>query len=768
MSRVENLVIVESPAKARSLKKFLGAKYEVTSSQGHIRDLPNHEMGVDIANGFAPIYEIPDDRKKLVEELKKLAKNADTVWLASDEDREGEAISWHIAQILELDPSKTQRIVFHEITKDAILHAVENPRELNLNLVNAQQARRVLDRLVGYTLSPVLWRKVRPKISAGRVQSVALRLVVDKEREVIAFRPEASYKVDGQFELGNAKFKATLDSRIEGIEQARAFLQDSIGAEYKVDSVEKKEGLRNPAAPFTTSTLQQEAASKLKYPVKTTMDIAQSLYEKGYITYMRTDSTNLSSLALNTAKNYIVEHYGEDYHRWHQYKTNSKGAQEAHEAIRPTFIDNVDIEGSAQEKRLYQLIWKRTVASQMTPAKVLNTNIKINSDKRSEKFIAKSEFVLFDGFTRLYHDESEEKSGMLPDVKMGDVLACKGLSAECKYSQPPLRYSEGTLVKKLEELGIGRPSTYASIVQTLTKGQNYILKGDKAGISKIVTNLTLKGDSISESQKKETIGAEKAKFMPSDLGMMVSDFLCEKFENIMDYHFTASVEEKFDSIAQGELEWTSMISSFYNPFDTSVKYTLEHSEYCHLERVLGIDPDSGQKIVAKLGQYGSYVQKGDGDNKSTARLNSGQLIESITLEEALGLFKLPRTVGNFEEQAVVVLKGPYGPYISHADERISLPKGSDPMSISLEDCISIIEAHRQKTPTNASIAEWESEDIAIINGRYGPYIKHAGKNFKIPKGTEASSLNLEDCQRIISESEPTSARKGFRRGGKKK
>ena len=755
-----NLVIVESPAKAKTIQKFLGDGFIVKSSFGHIRDLQDNKLSVDVEHGFAPEYIIPADKKKVVAELKKAAAGAETVWLASDEDREGEAISWHLSVALGLDKARTRRIVFHEITKDAILKAIKNPRDINTDLVNAQQARRVLDRLVGFELSPILWRKIQRGLSAGRVQSVALRLVVDREKEIMAFQSTPYYKVDGLFEAAGVNVKGTLDTRFNSIREARAFLEDSVGAEYTVGSIDKKEAVRHPAAPFTTSTLQQEASRKLRFPVSLTMRIAQSLYEKGLITYMRTDSTNLSSLALNASKAYITDTFGAGYSHPRQYKTRTKGAQEAHEAIRPTYIANTDIEGTPQEKKLYNLIWKRTLASQMEDAKVLNTNIKVNSDKRREQFVMQAAEILFDGFLKLYmesrDDEAEDEDNtILPSLNVGDVIKVKSISAECKFSQPPYRYSEATLVKKLEELGIGRPSTYAPTISTLTTGRGYIVKGDKEGRKVRVNDLSLKGGKITETAREESIGAEKGKLMPQEIGMIVSDWLTENFPDIMNYDFTANVEKEFDEIAEGKLVWNSVIAGFYGGFHKKVEETLHDGQYSRVERELGTDPSDGKPVIAKYGQFGPYVQKGEGEGRQCASLSKGQLIENITLEEALSLFKLPRVVGEVDGQTVTVLKGRFGPYLKFGDKNISLPRGADPMSVSLADCEAVI--RNAAATASPVISEFKDSDISVLNGRYGPYIKHAGSNYKIPKGTDAAALTEDDCKRIIAEGSPTSS-----------
>lgn len=759
----DNLVIVESPAKAKTIQKFLGDGYEVKSSFGHIRDLQDKKLSVDVEKGFTPEYVVPADKKKVVGELRKAAEKASTVWLASDEDREGEAISWHLFETLGLKKEQTRRIVFHEITKDAIVNAVRNPRSIDMNLVNAQQARRVLDRLVGFELSPILWRKIQPKLSAGRVQSVALRLVVEREKEIMAFRNEAYYKVEAVFHpdgyAESVKVKAILDTRFKTIDEARGFLQDCIGAAFTVSDVEKKEANRFPAAPFTTSTLQQEAARKLRFPVSTTMRVAQSLYERGLITYMRTDSTNLSSLALGTARKFIIENFGEEYSKTRQFKTHSKGAQEAHEAIRPTFIENTEIEGTAQEQKLYNLIWKRTVASQMADAKVLNTALKIASDKRPEKFNAQATQVLFDGFLKIYmegtdNQESEEDEVMLPDLQTGTRMTDKGILAECKFTAAPQRYSEATLVKKLEELGIGRPSTYAPTIATLTTGRGYIVKGDKDGKKVVVNDLELKDGTVKDVTRTESIGAERGKLLPQEIGMIVTDYLEKYFTDIVDYDFTANVEKDFDQIAGGNLVWNEVIAGFYSPFHKKVEEVLNDGNYSHVSKDLGTDGD-GNRFVAKFGKFGPYIQKGEGENVQYASLGKGQLIEDLTLEDALKLFQLPRTVGKYKDVNVVALKGMFGPFIKYGDKNFSIPRGKDPLTITLEECSGIIEEGLNKSAANPVMAEYKDSDIQVINGRYGPYIKHAGSNYKIPKGTDAARLTEEACLEIINNSKPT-------------
>lgn len=759
----DNLVIVESPAKAKTIQKFLGNGYEVKSSFGHIRDLQDKKLSVDVERNFTPEYVIPSDKKKVVAELKKAAASASTVWLASDEDREGEAISWHLFETLGLNEAHTRRIVFHEITKDAIVNAVRNPRSIDMNLVNAQQARRVLDRLVGFELSPVLWRKIQPKLSAGRVQSVALRLVVEREKEIMAFENEAFYKVEAFFHPAGfpaaVKVKAVLDTKFKTIDEARKFLQDCIGADFTVSDVEKKEATRFPAAPFTTSTLQQEAARKLRFPVSMTMRVAQSLYERGLITYMRTDSTNLSTLALGAAKKFITGNFGPKYSKTRQFKTHSKGAQEAHEAIRPTYIENTEIEGTAQEQKLYNLIWKRTVASQMADAKVLNTTLRVASDKRSEKFNAQATQVLFDGFLKLYiegtdNQEAEEEEVMLPDLQVGTKMEEKGINAECKFTAAPPRYSEATLVKKLEELGIGRPSTYAPTIATLTTGRGYIVKGDKEGKKITVNDLELRNGNISEKSKTETVGAERGRLLPQEIGMIVTDYLEKNFTDIMGYDFTANVEKEFDQIADGNLVWNDVIGAFYTPFHKKVDEVLHDGNYSHVSKELGTDSE-GNKITAKFGKFGPYIQKGEGEKAQYASLGKDQLIENITLEDALKMFQLPRTVGEYNGVEVIALKGRFGPFLKYGDRNFSIPRGKDPLKITLDECAAIIEDGLSKTAANSVMAEYKDSDIQVINGRYGPYIKHAGSNYKIPKETDAATLTEAACLEIINNSKPT-------------
>lgn len=767
----KNLVIVESPAKAGTIQKFLGEGYVVKPSFGHIRDLQDKKLSVDVDHNFTPEYVIPADKKKVVSELKKLAAGAETVWLASDEDREGEAISWHLYETLGLKKESTRRIVFHEITKNAILNAIENPRDIDMNLVDAQQARRVLDRLVGFELSPILWRKIQPKLSAGRVQSVALRLVVDREREILGFKREPYYRTTAVFHpestAAGVKVNAVLDTRFNGIDEARKFLEDSADAVFHISSIEKKEGTRTPAAPFTTSTLQQEASRKLRFSVSQTMRIAQGLYERGLITYMRTDSTNLSGLALNTSKKFIEENYGESYSKTRQYKTHSKGAQEAHEAIHPTYIDNVEIDGTPQEQRLYSLIWKRTIASQMADARILKTDIKIASDKRKEKFAVQANQVEFDGFLKVYlegtDDQQDEEEVILPELHEGDVMKPISFASDCKFTTPPPRYSEATLVKKLEELGIGRPATYAQTITTLTTGRGYIIKGDKEGEGIPVTCLAMKNGKITEAVKTETVGAEKSKLLPQEIGMIVTDYLVKNFHTILGYDFTANVEKDFDQIADGKLVWNNVIGQFYTPFHKKVEEVLNDKEYSHVSRDLGNDPTDGEPIVAKFGQYGPYIQKGEGDKRQYAHLAPGQLIESITLEDAIKLFLLPKTVGQYNGIDIIATKGKFGPYLKYGDKNVSLPRGKDPLTVTLDECIAVIEANAEKANANTVLADYTESGIQVIDGRYGPYLKQDGKNYKIPKGTDVAALTEEKCKEIIEASEPTkrTARRKF-------
>ena len=759
----KNLVIVESPAKAKTIEKFLGDEYKVLSSYGHIRDLKKKEFSIDVANGYQPTYEIPEDKKKLVKELKSEAKKADMVWLASDEDREGEAISWHLFEVLGLDPEKTKRIVFHEITKTAILKAIENPRDIDVNLVNAQQARRVLDRIVGFELSPVLWRKVKPALSAGRVQSVAVRLIVEREREVNAFVSESWYKVTAVFEVvgengEKSEVKAELGSRFKTKEEARAFLEVCKGAQFKIADIVTKPSKKSPAPPFTTSTLQQEAARKLGFSVSQTMVIAQRLYENGQITYMRTDSVNLSDLALATCRETVSSLMGENYVKTRQFATKSKGAQEAHEAIRPTYMSNETISGSAQEQKLYELIWKRTLASQMADAELEKTTATISISNSSEVFVATGEVITFDGFLRVYKEsyddenEQEDESRLLPPLAVGQALEKTTIAATQRLSLCPPRYTEASLVRKLEELGIGRPSTYAPTISTVQQ-RGYVEKGNKEGVKRSYDVLTLKGTKLTETTKSEMTGNEKSKLLPTDVGIVVNDFLMEYFPGIMDYNFTASVEKEFDEVADGEKEWTGMMDAFYQDFHPLVEKTSNtKTEHKVGERILGTDPVSGKPVSVKIGRYGPIIQIGsveDEEKPKFAQLPKGMALETITLEEALECFKLPRTLGDFEEKTVTLGVGRFGPYVRHNNAFVSIPKGTDPMSVTLEDAVALILSKREAAE-NKVIKTFESEpELQILNGRYGPYISYEKKNYKIPENIDPKDLNLDACFKVI-------------------
>ena len=759
----KNLIIVESPGKVKTIGGFLGKDYLVTASKGHIRDLDEKKLGIDIDHGFTPEYIIPADKKKTVEELKTLTEKAETIWLASDEDREGEAISWHLYETLGLKKENTKRIVFHEITKPAILDAIEHPREIDMNLVNAQQARRVLDRLVGFELSPVLWRKIQPKLSAGRVQSVALRLIVDREKEIMDFESKPYYRIDAVFvpEGTQARVKATLENRLDSLDQARKYLEDSIGATFRIDSLEQKEGTRFPATPFTTSTLQQEAARKLRLPVSVTMRIAQTLYERGLITYMRTDSTNLSKLAIASAKQYITENYGEQYSKPRQFKTHSKGAQEAHEAIRPSYISRPTIEGTPQEQKLYELIWKRTVASQMSDARVLNTTLKIASDKRSERFSVLASQVLFDGFLKVYmegkdDEPDEDEDVLLPELHEGNAMELSQMSAECRFTAAAPRYSEATLIKKMEELGIGRPSTYEPTIRTLMT-RNYIVKGDKEGRKTPATVLTLSGGKISTRTRQEAVGAEKGKLLPQEIGIIVTDYLVKNFPKVIDYDFTARVEERFDEIAEGKTVWNGIIDGFYKSFHTDVESALSNRDFSKVTREIGRNPETGEMLVAKFGQWGPYVQMGDEENRKFASIPDGQLIENLTLEDALKLFALPRKVGDIDGTEVIATKGRFGPYLKYGDKNVKLPRGVDPLKVTLVQCEEIIRGAEKAAVKAAKtvISDYDDGKIQVISGPYGPYIKSGEANYRIPKGARAETLTKEDCERIISSSKPT-------------
>lgn len=770
----KNLVIVESPAKAKTIEKFLGKDYKVLSSYGHIRDLKTKQFSIDIEHNYAPQYEIPADKKKLVSELKAESKAAEMVWLASDEDREGEAISWHLYEVLGLKPENTRRIVFHEITKTAILHAIETPRSIDMNLVNAQQARRVLDRIVGFQLSPILWRKVKPALSAGRVQSVAVRLIVEREREIQDFVSEAAYRVTANFILPDGKtiLKAELNRRLKTKEEAQAFLHACQNATFTIDDISKKPVRKSPAPPFTTSTLQQEAARKLGYSVSQTMMIAQRLYESGFITYMRTDSFNLSDLALGTAKEAILESYGEKYYKFRQYHTKSKGAQEAHEAIRPTYIAKTEIDGTAQERKLYDLIRKRTIACQMADAELERTTISVDISGLKEKFVATGEVVVFDGFLQVYHEstdddqEKEQGNTLLPVVHLQDALQLKEATATERFTQRPARYTEATLVRRLEELGIGRPSTYAPTIQTI-QNREYVIKGDKEGTERAYSILTLNKKGIQESTKTEMVGADRNKLMPTDIGIVVNDFLMEYFQLVMDYNFTAKVEKEFDAIAEGEENWTKVIDNFYQVFHPVVEQTAAiRTEHKVGERQLGIDPKSGKPVFVKIGRFGPVAQIGesnpDKDNEKPqfATLLKGQSIETITLEEALKLFELPRTVGEYEGKVVVAAIGRFGPFIRHDGKFVSIPKDKNPISITLDEAIELIQQKREKDE-NRFIKKFEEDpELEILNGRYGPYIAYKGKNYRIPKtGYTPAEMTLDDCMKLIKEADQKPATK---------
>lgn len=765
----KNLVIVESPAKAKTIEKFLGKDFEVLSSYGHIRDLKKKDFSVDIEHNYKPIYEIPADKKKLVETLKQEADKADMVWLASDEDREGEAIAWHLFEVLKLKPEKTKRIVFHEITKDAILHAIENPRDIDLNRVDAQQARRVLDRIVGFELSPVLWKKVKPALSAGRVQSVAVRLIVEREREISAFKPEAAYRVIGEFLLpGGELLKAELSQRLKTEDEAKALLEACKTARFSIGDVTVKPAKKSPAAPFTTSTLQQEAARKLGFSVAQTMMVAQRLYEAGHITYMRTDSVNLSSLAINTTKDEIVKTLGERYLHIRNYHTHTKGAQEAHEAIRPTYISHHEINASSQEKRLYELIWKRTIASQMSDAELEKTTATISVSGRKEHFIAVGEVLKFDGFLKVYMESTDDESDaegndkMLPALAKGDVLALSSVTATERFSQAPARYTEASLVRKLEELGIGRPSTYAPTISTIQQ-REYVEKGDRKGTERKYRMLTLHDGKIESGEKTELTGADKGKLLPTDIGVVVNDFLTEYFPDILNYNFTANVEQQFDDIAEGKTVWNDEMDHFYKLFhpvvESALALRLEHKVG---ERVLGTDPKSGRPVSVKIGRFGPLVQIGtpeDTEKPLFASLLKGQSMSTITLEEALKLFDLPRTLGDFEGKTVVVGIGRFGPYIRHDGKYVSLPKEFTPQGVSLEDAIILIQQKREQESQRLIKKFDEDDELELLNGRFGPYIAYKKKNYKLPKGSEPASLTFADCMKIVEDADKAPAKK---------
>ena len=769
----KNLVIVESPAKSKTIEKFLGKDFKVMSSYGHIRDLKKREMSVNTTS-LEPEYEIPDEKQKLVRELKSNAQKAEKVWLASDEDREGEAISWHLCEVLGLDEHKTNRIVFHEITKPAILKAIETPRHIDMNLVNAQQARRVLDRLVGFKLSPVLWRKVKPSLSAGRVQSVAVRLIVEREREIQSFKSEAYYSVSGTFALTNAdgsqtEVKATLGQRLKTHEEVEQLLEQCKEATFTVESVTKKPMKRTPAPPFTTSTLQQEAARKLGFTVSQTMMVAQHLYEHGQITYMRTDSVNLSGLCINASKEEINKLYGEEYGKVRQYHTSSKGAQEAHEAIRPTYMEKQSIEGTAQERRLYELIWKRTIASQMADAEIEKTTvtIKIENPELStlnSQFIATGEVVKFDGFLKVYREsvddeeQQDEESHILPPLTEGDELTRREIQAIERFSQGPQRYTEASLVHKLEELGIGRPSTYAPTISTIQQ-REYVHKGDQKGEERSFTVDTLKGIIITQKVRTEMAGSDKGKLLPTDIGIVVNDFLMKSFPTIMDYNFTAKVEQDFDKIAEGDEKWTDMMKDFYNDFEPTVEKTMNaRQEHKAGERRLGKDPKSGKPVFVKIGRFGPVVQIGSAEDKDKprfAQLPSEKSIETLTLDEAMELFKLPRTIGDFEGSPVVIGAGRFGPYVMHNKKYTSIPKDADPMAITLEEAIQLIKEKREQESQKYLRSFDADGKLQILNGRYGPYIVYNGKNYRMPKAmhTRVAEMTYDECMAIVNKNE---------------
>ena len=774
----KNLVIVESPAKAKTIEKFLGKDYEVLSSYGHIRDLRKKDFSIDVNNHFEPQYEIPADKKKLVAHLKEEAAKAETVWLASDEDREGEAIAWHLYEVLELKPEHTRRIVFHEITKNAILRAIENPRQIDLNLVDAQQARRILDRIVGFELSPVLWRKVKPALSAGRVQSVAVRLIAEREREIQAFHSEAAYRVTAVFPVPDAngklvEMKAELEHRFKTKEEARRFLESCKDATFTIRDIATRPLKKSPAPPFTTSTLQQEAARKLGFSVAQTMMVAQSLYESGHITYMRTDSVNLSELAINAARETITAKMGERYLHSRHFTTKTKGAQEAHEAIRPTYMENVKIEATAQERRLYDLIWKRTLASQMAEAELEKTTVTIGLSNTGEEFTAVGEVVKFDGFLRVYresHDdeaEGDDVAGLLPPLTQGQTLDYSNVTATERFTLQPPRYTEASLVRKLEELGIGRPSTYAPTISTIQQ-REYVVKGEKPGKERKYDVLTLeKGKDITEDTRTELTGAEKSKLLPTDIGMVVNDFLTEYFPDILDYNFTATVEKQFDEIAEGETKWTTVLDRFYRQFHPSVEKTLAaKNEHKAGERLLGTDPASGKPVSVKIGRFGPVVQIGsadDGEKPRFSRLEKGMSIETITLDEALKLFRLPRTLGEYNGAEIKVSSGRYGPYAQWKTMFASLPQGTDPLTVTLDEAVALIK-EKQEAEAKRHIKKFDEEpELEIMNGRYGPYIAYKGNNYKIPEGITPEDLNLQACMDLIklqSDPDKPKARRG--------
>ncbi|NNC94401.1 MAG: type I DNA topoisomerase [Chitinophagales bacterium] len=763
----KNLVIVESPAKAKTITKYLGKDFVVASSYGHVRDLPSNKISIDVEKSYEPTYQVSKDKEKVVKELKKLAKGVDQVYLATDEDREGEAISWHLCHILGLKPEDAMRITYTEVTEKAIKEAVNNPRKLDLNLVNAQQARRILDRLVGYELSPVLWKKIKPSLSAGRVQSVAVRLIVEREREVMKFVPEAAFKIDANFDVKGAVLKAIRKKRFAEEKDAQDYLEVCNGADFTIQDIQKKPSKKTPAAPFTTSTLQQEASRKLGYSVAKTMTIAQKLYENGFITYMRTDSVNLSELALTAAAAAIEDKFGKEYVNTKQYTNKNSNAQEAHEAIRPSYMDKEEVEGSSDEQRLYDLIRKRTLASQMSEARIEKTVVDISISGSDEILNATGEVVIFDGFLKVYKESSDEEndedlSGLLPPLEIGQVLDLIDMTATQKFTKHPPRFTEASLVKKLEELGIGRPSTYAPTISTIQR-RNYVVKESRDGTERQYVMLTLKKGNIDKQEPTEITGTEKNKLFPTDIGLLVNDFLVDNFQKIMDYSFTANIEKQFDEIATGNLSWNKMIDSFYKPFHTNVETTTNEAERVTGERYLGDDPKTGERIIARMGRYGPMVQKGetpeeeDGKKPKYAKLRHGQSIETIVLEEALELFKLPRSLGEFEEKEVKAAIGRFGPYVMHNSKFVSIPKDMDPYTISFEEAVELIQAKR-KADAEKMIHDFKDEEIQVLNGRYGPYIKHEKRNYKIPKDKEAKELTVEECLDIIKNAPPPKKR----------
>ena len=771
----KNLVIVESPAKAKTIEKFLGKDYTVKSSYGHVRDLAKADMGIDLKNNFEPVYIVSEDKKKVIAELKKYSAKAKVVWLATDEDREGEAISWHLSETLKLKKANTKRIVFHEITKRAIQEAIENPRDIDKNLVDAQQARRVLDRLVGFELSPVLWKKVKPQLSAGRVQSVAVRLIVEREREIIAFDVKSFYRVTAVFSIGGKSFNAELSKRFESKEEAENFLKSCIGAGFTVSNLEVKPGKRSPSPPFTTSTLQQEASRKLGFGVSQTMVIAQKLYEAGYITYMRTDSVNLSQDAINMARNVILKNYGEKYSEPHQYKTKQASAQEAHEAIRPTDMFAEEIDGDSRDRKLYDLIRKRTLASQMSDAILERTTVTISSDKSELNFIGKGEVIKFDGFLKVYFEDTDddirdESDSILPAMKAGDVLNMSEITAMQRFTYPPARYTEASLVKKLEELGIGRPSTYAPTISTVQK-RGYVLKEERMGKERNYFVISLKQNKITEETRTETTGTEKNKLFPTDIGMVVNDFLLENFPQIMDYQFTATVEEEFDVIAEGKMEWHKMIKDFYKPFHKTVETTLKESERASGERILGKDPASGMTLLVRVGRYGPMAQIGtteETEKPRYAKLRTGQLLENITMEEALDLFRLPRNLGDYNGEDLVVSIGRFGPYVKYGTLYASIKKEDDPYTINKERAIELV-LEKQKAVAERVIKEFDEEpEIKVLKGRWGPFISFKGKNIRIPKNIAPEKLTLDEIFELEKNSAGTQKKAAWAKRSKTK